>query len=187
MPETLYISPRGRPRPAKLTSSRKRVLRAACGRPHPRSVDSECIGCVIEPRKMMNVEADAVRNAEGCTGAPKGHGSAGSTGVRERGMYTRGMQELERSRWLLASAEAGSPRTSTRGHRRPLADDDGAREGTRTERARQVPRNEGNEVMWDGHREVGDIHSTDETGEPAPRGPGGGKGCPVDGLRARER
>jgi len=110
MTETFLISPRGRPRPAKLTIGRKRVLRAACGRPHPRSVDSECVGCVIEPRKMMNVGADAVRIAEGSTGAPKGHGSAGSTGVIERSMHTREVQELERSRWLLSNAEMGNPR-----------------------------------------------------------------------------
>ena len=59
---------------------------------------------------MMKVGADAVRIAEGSTGAPKGHGSAGSTGVIERSMHTREVQELERSRWLLSNAEMGNPR-----------------------------------------------------------------------------
>jgi hypothetical protein len=43
---------------------------------------------------------------------------------------------------------------------------------------RQVPPSEGNEVRWDGCREVGVFRSTVEAGELASREPGGGKGRP---------
>ena len=50
------MGPGGSPtRLAKLASSQKRVLRGGkvLGQPRPRSVDSECIGRVIEPRKRI--------------------------------------------------------------------------------------------------------------------------------------
>jgi len=61
------------------------------GRPGLRSVDSECAGRVIEPRKTCSVAiADAVLVAEGSIPEPK-HGQAlGFAGVKERGTYARG-------------------------------------------------------------------------------------------------
>lgn len=56
-----------------------------------------------------------------------------------------------------------------------------------TQRTHRVPRNEGNEVKRDERREVGGAHSTEEVGELAPRGPGGGIGHPDEENRARER
>ncbi len=53
-------------RPAKLASSRDRVLRGE-GRPTLRSVDREWMGRVIEPRKHLVVGADAIRVSEGST------------------------------------------------------------------------------------------------------------------------
>lgn len=50
-----------------------------------------------------------------------------------------------------------------------------------------VPPSEGNEVKREGRREVGTPHSTDETGELLPAGPGGGKGESEQGTVGRKR
>ena len=52
----------------------------------------------------------------------------------------------------------------------------------RTQAQPQVPPSEGNEVRWEGRWDVGVFRSTDEAGELASRGPGGGKGRPSWGT-----
>ncbi len=52
----------------------------------------------------------------------------------------------------------------------------------RTQACQQVPPSEGNEVRREGRWEVGVFRSTGEAGEPASRGPGGGKGRPSWGT-----
>jgi hypothetical protein len=44
---------------------------------------------------------------------------------------------------------------------------------------RYVRREAITEARADGRQEVGVLRSTEEAGEPAPRGPGGGKGAPL--------
>jgi len=53
--------------------------------------------------------------------------------------------------------------------------------GSETSSARTVPVGESTSLR-DGWQEVGASHSTDESGEPNPKGPGGGKGTPGHGT-----
>ena len=97
---TLRVISPARPR---LVASRKRVLRGH-GRPWLRSVDSECAGRVIEPRKDFVAEADAVDIAEGNTGALSRMASdlaPRHAGVVEQGTYTGVRQEPGMSSCLL--------------------------------------------------------------------------------------
>jgi len=50
-----------------------------------------------------------------------------------------------------------------------------------------VPLTEGNEATREGYRGVGASRSTEETGEPEPQGPGGGKGELEMWTRNRDR
>ena len=97
---TLRVTSPVRPR---VVASRERVLRGH-GRPWLRSVDSECMGRVIEPRKDFVAEADAVDIAEGNTGALSRMASdlaPRHAGVVEQGTYTGVRQEPGMSSCLL--------------------------------------------------------------------------------------
>jgi hypothetical protein len=84
-----------------------------------RSVDSECIGRVKEPRKGLNWGADVVAAAEGSTGTLYWPGGTQSPGVEEQGMYTLGFtQEPGRSCRLRGDNSGGHRETKVQAHRR---------------------------------------------------------------------
>ncbi len=84
-----------------------------------RSVDSECVGRVIEPRKGLNRGADAVTAAEGSTVMPRWPGVTKSPGVEEQGMYTwRFAQEPGRPCRLHGERSGGHRETKVQAHRR---------------------------------------------------------------------
>ncbi len=81
--------------------SRYRVLRAAMGRPIPRSVNRDCAGRNATSVKgsspdkhLISVVAEQVLSSEGNTGELR---LTGTTGVQAHGMYRRRLLELGRS------------------------------------------------------------------------------------------
>lgn len=85
--------------------SRYRVLRAAMGRPIPRSVDRNCAGLNAKSKDssvkgsspdkhLISVVAEQVCSSEGSTRWPR---ATGTTGVQDLGMYRRLILELGRS------------------------------------------------------------------------------------------
>jgi hypothetical protein len=55
-----------------------------------RSVDSECVSRVIEPRKCTTEKADVVQVSGGSIGDAEGPGVSGFSGVVEQGTHTWG-------------------------------------------------------------------------------------------------
>lgn len=85
------------------------------------------MGRVIEPRKSVVVEADAVQPAEGSTGAPDDHGCRGSIGVGEQGTCTQWRpRNLGGLADLLVQADSGLSAKQTRGLREPRVERAGA-------------------------------------------------------------
>ena len=93
------------PVPGKTIESGYRVLRAAMGRPIPRSVNRDCAGRNAKPRgssvkvsspdkRFISVVVERVFRSEDST---KGNHSLGTTGVLGHGMYRRRLLELGRS------------------------------------------------------------------------------------------
>lgn len=137
----------------------------AQGRPWLRSVDSEQMSRVIEPRKPDDREGRRSRRSgrqhrRRCDG----HGVIDLAGVRERGASARASQEPGRSRRLLGDEPSvgAAPQPSRRG-----ASSDPAK----YEDASEVSPSEGNEARRDGRREVGASRRTYEGGEPRRRDP----------------
>jgi hypothetical protein len=67
------------------------------GRPSLRSVDSECVGRVIEPRKLVHVGADVFLTTEGNSDVRQQPRNVTPIGVLVRGTHTRIPQEPGRS------------------------------------------------------------------------------------------
>ncbi len=161
---------------------RKRVLRTAVGRSTLRSVDSEWVGRVIEPRN---------------------HSSGGSRHCRESGRRYQSAVVAERR----DSAGVGEHGTFIMGSCRNLGDPVGSvalngmgkpvnnprpmgaapcAHGSEVQGAAAVPPSEGNEARREGRQEVGVLHSTVEAGEPT-RGTPGREGSTGTRDRSRER
>jgi len=143
---------------------------AASERSAPRSVDSECMGRVIEPREGLLAGADVVEKTEGSTddavmawrrrsrrGRRAGHVHAGSPGTWE----SQSFPHLQR-------AGRGNRRTQAPGWQRRVAFC--RRDETATQvRYRQA---KDNEARREGRLGFGVSHSTDEPGEPTQGIPG---------------
>ena len=90
--ETRDWSPAGsnpaRPKPSQQAGSESCVVP---GRPGLRSVDSERMGRVSQPRKESVVDADGVGKPEGSTGATAKARFRRSTGVKEQGTFAEGL------------------------------------------------------------------------------------------------
>ena len=162
-----------------LAGSRKRVLRGE-GRPSLRSVDSQCQGRVIEPRKLLVGALVLVRRG-GHADPSQSPDVVGPAGVGEQGQGTSGV-----------SGNLGDPSVSTAYS--------GSVTGTTTPRsprpgvagrweqridATVVSPSEGNEARREGRAGVGASHSTVEAGEPS-RGTQRREGDAVSSDRWRE-
>jgi hypothetical protein len=80
------------------------------------------------------------------------------------------------------------PRTTPEAARDPKPRrQDAPFEPATSQKAQRGTADRGNEGMRDGERGVGASRSTDENGEPEPRGPGGGKGEPDLWNRSNDR
>lgn len=146
----------------------------ARGRPLLRSVDSDDAGCVTEPREQATREG---RQAA-FLGRPHPRCRNGLASGPHRGLRAGHVSTDSPGTWetLTSPCEgdpAGdreiNPRRGGRAHR-PRHTNDGCTRGT-DERGRT-------EATRDGRQGVGVSRSTDEAGEPDPRGPGVGKGSP---------
>jgi len=173
----------GNPARPRQAASRKRVLRGV-EQSNPRSVDSESVGRVMEPRNwILLVRADAVILAEGTTyprerlregrpprGQRAGHADEGPPGTWEARTSPREDPAGDRS----PSPGPPPPASSVA---------DGNEEAAR----REVGPSEGNEARHEGRAGVGADHTTEEASERQPGGAGGGKGQPGgrDQRRAR--
>ena len=149
-----------------------------------RSVDSECVGRVIEPRKKPCARVDDFASSEGNIEPPQGPGVSTSPGSKSRACThwdSPGTWEA-----LVISTQKIRPRTGGQNPKTPC------RQGASTDPAIDtgrgvVPLTEGNEVKRDGSESAERATDTDEGGEPEPRGPAGGKGEPSLRNRGKER
>ena len=158
----LSSEPCGLANPARqsLASSRKRVLRGE-RRLSLRSVDSECPGRAIEPRKLFAGALVLVRR-RGRADTPLWPGVLGPAGVGEQGQGTRGVPgNLGDPSFSTEATGSGTGPSTPRSPRPGVA---GRREQTTD--ATVVSRSEGNEAERKGGTGVGAPHSTVETGEP---------------------
>ena len=176
--------------PAKSGQQPEASLAWTGSNPRLRSVDSQCIGRVIESRNSYPIAgADAIYGAEGNTGASQGPDVAGPAGIEEQGMCTRVLQEPGSPCRLHAGKPEGGNRHSTPpgpSGRRCGPSGSGVTASARTGSAGVVRPSEGNEARAEGRQGVGASHSTGEAGELSPRGPGGGKGMPNHGTVERQ-
>ena len=141
-------------------ASRKRVLRGVPGDRSLRSVDSERVGRVIEPRKGHVVDADGVGTPEGSTRRSAiGQGTAGSTGGADSGACEQGLpQEPGRTcRLRLGSGRATRTKPRPAGVAFvPVGANTGRRDGTAARRHKRRV------VGWAAG--VGSLRSTCEAG-----------------------
>ncbi len=131
------------------------------GRPSLRSVDSECPGRAIEPRKIIAGVLALVSRGDR-VGTPRWPGVTDPAGVGEQGQGTRGVpRNLGAPSFSTESSGSGTGTPTPRSPRPGVA---GRREQTID--ATVVSRSEGNEAQRKGGTGVGAPHSTVETGEP---------------------
>ena len=155
-----------------LAGSRKRVLRGE-GRPSLRSVDSQCQGRVIEPRKLLVGALVLVRRG-GRADTSQWPGVSGPAGVGEQGQGTSGVPgNLGDPSVSTVYSGSGtgtptprSPRPGVNGRWEQIVD------------APVVSPSEGNEARREERTGVGASHSIGEAGEPSREGPRGEKGTP---------
>jgi hypothetical protein len=133
-----------------------------------RSVDSECVGRVIEPRKHNS------RGSRHCRESGRQHRGAvvaerqDSAGVEEHGTFMRGAPGT----WEILSSPPRQPVWGTPVNKPRPAGAAPCACGSEAQGAAAVPPSEGNEVRWDGRQEDGVLRSTEETGEPTRGTPG---------------
>lgn len=145
----------------------------AVGQPTLRSVHRECAGRVIEPRNFSS------RGGRRCLSSGRHH-----LGARRH--HTKVPPGSE-SRACMYWGSPGTWETLSSPPRNPgggAGDSTGpclaalGRASERTIKRSAVSEGEGNEAQGDGWQGVGALHSTEESGEPSPKGPRRGKGAP---------
>jgi hypothetical protein len=106
--ETFRWNPVGnQSHPVELAGSRKRVWRGP-GQPWLRSVDSECLGPAIEPRKNAIRGSPRRHSSGGRVGVPYGLACRSCRGPRTGHQHRRILQEPERSHRLHGDTEPGA-------------------------------------------------------------------------------
>ena len=147
-----------------------------------RSVDSQWMGRVIEPRKNFDIAgADGVVTTEGSIGwAENGLAHRSRRGRRAGHVHTGVPQEPGNPCRLHDHGRKGQPAKKAPGPPTPRGRAAGAagRPDTKCGFAVVVPPSEGNEARRDGRQGLGASHSTAEAGESSPWRPCGGKGMP---------
>ena len=156
----LSSEPCGLTNPARqsLASSRKRVLRGE-GRPSLRSVDSQCPGRAIEPRKIIAGVLALVSRGDRVD-TPQWPGVSGPAGVEEQGQGTRGFPGNLGAPSVstdISGSGTGTPTPRAHGPASGRWEQTGRKGGIAKRRQRSAAR---------GRTGVGAPHSTVEAGEP---------------------